>query len=83
MIDLGKIDELATRLSEALPPGARRLQEDAEERFKAVLKSAFARMDLVTREEFEIQAGVLERTRVKLEALQRQLEELENALGSD
>ena len=83
MIDLGKIDELATRLSESLPPGARRLQEDAEERFKAVLKSAFAKMDLVTREEFDVQAGVLERTRIKLESLERQLQELEEAHGQD
>lgn len=83
MIDLGKIDELATRLSESLPPGARRLQEDAEERFKAVLKSAFARMDLVTREEFDVQASVLERTRIKLESLERQMQELEEASGQD
>lgn len=80
MIDLAKIDELATKLSEALPPGTRRLQEDAQARFKAVLKSAFAKMDLVSREEFDIQAGVLERTRIKLESLERQLQELEAQL---
>lgn len=80
MIDLAKIDELATKLSESLPPGARRLREDAQARFKTVLKSTFAKMDLVSREEFDIQAGVLERTRVKLESLERQLQELEAQL---
>lgn len=82
MIDLGKIDELATRLSESLPPGARRLQEDAEARFKSVLKSAFRKMDLVSREEFDIQSAVLERTRIKLEAIEQQLKELEEGSSS-
>lgn len=82
MIDLAKIDELATKLSESLPPGARRLQEDAQARFKTVLKSAFAKMDLVSREEFDIQSGVLERTRIKLESLERQLRELEEELSA-
>ncbi|HSM68322.1 MAG TPA: accessory factor UbiK family protein [Xanthomonadales bacterium] len=77
MVDLGKIDEIVTRLSEAMPPGARRIQEDLETRFRAVLTSAFEKMDLVTREEFDIQTSVLERTRLKLEALEKQLRELE------
>lgn len=77
MIDLGKIDEIVTRLSEAMPPGARRIQEDLETRFRAVLTSAFEKMDLVTREEFDIQSSVLERTRLKLEALEQKLRELE------
>lgn len=77
MVDLGKIDEIVTRLSESMPPGARRIQEDMEARFRAVLTSAFEKMDLVTREEFDIQAGVLERTRLKLEALEQKLKELE------
>jgi hypothetical protein len=79
MIDLGKIDELATRLSEALPPGAQRLREDARARFRSVLKSAFEKMDLVSREEFDIQSAVLERTRAKLEAIEQQLLALERA----
>lgn len=77
MIDLGKIDEIVTRLSEAMPPGARRIQEDLETRFRDVLTSAFEKMDLVTRKEFDIQASVLERTRLKLEALEQKLRELE------
>jgi BMFP domain-containing protein YqiC len=79
MIDLGKIDEIVSKLSESLPPGAVRLREDLEERFRAVLQNAFGRMDLVTREEFDAQAAVLERLRAKLETLQRQLDELDKA----
>jgi BMFP domain-containing protein YqiC len=65
------------RLSESLPPGAARLKDDVESQFRSVLKSAFEKMELVTREEFDIQKSVLERTRIKLEALERQLDELE------
>ena len=77
MIDLGKIDDLVNRLSESLPPAASRLKEDLESQFRSILKSGLEKMELVTREEFDIQKSVLERTLVKLEALQRQLDELE------
>lgn len=77
MIDLGKIDDLVNRLSESLPPGANRLKEDAQTQFRTILKAAFEKMELVSREEFDIQKSVLERTQIKLESLQRQLEELE------
>ena len=77
MIDLGKIDDIVNRLSESLPPGANRLKEDAQTQFRTILKAAFEKMDLVSREEFDIQKSVLERTQIKLESLQRQLEELE------
>ena len=77
MIDLGKIDDIVNRLSESLPPGANRLKEDAQTQFRTILKAAFEKMELVSREEFDIQKSVLERTQIKLESLQRQLEELE------
>lgn len=77
MIDLGKIDDIVNRLSDSLPPAASRLREDMEAQFRSVLKSAFQKMDLVSREEFDIQKSVLERTQAKLEMLERQLGELE------
>lgn len=77
MIDLAKIDELAQRLGEKLPPGARQARDDLERQFRAVLRVAFERMDLVSREEFDAQTRVLERTRQKLEALERQVAELD------
>lgn len=74
------IDELAKRLSAALPPGINVLKEDAEKNMRSVLHAAFSKMDLVTREEFEVQAQVLQRSREKLEALEKQVAELEAKL---
>ena len=53
------LDQLAERLSRALPPGLRELQQDAERNFRAVLQSTFAKLNLVTREEFDVQAALL------------------------
>jgi len=77
MIDLKLIDELSRKLSDALPPGLTQLRDETSEQFRLVLRRAFERMDLVTREEFDAQRAVLARTREKLETLQRQIEELE------
>jgi ubiquinone biosynthesis accessory factor UbiK len=71
------IDDLARRLSAAVPQGLSDMRRDLEDNFKAVLQSALARMDLVTRQEFDVQAGVLRRTREKLEALEAKIAELE------
>ncbi|MCC5868681.1 MAG: accessory factor UbiK family protein [Gammaproteobacteria bacterium] len=73
------LDELARRLAESVPEGVRAAGADLEKNFRGLLQSGFSRMDLVTREEFEIQAGVLARTREKLEALEARLAELEGA----
>ena len=77
MIDLAKIDELAAKLTDALPPGAQQMREDLEARFNVLLRSAFEKMELVTREEFDIQTAVLERAMVKLESLQAQLDAID------
>ena len=77
MIDLNHIDELARRLSGLVPPGLRESREELQENFKSVLQSGLARLDLVTREEFEVQRAVLLRTREKLEQLQAVVAELE------
>ncbi len=71
------IEHLARSLAESLPEGLRSMREDAENNFRGVLKSGLARLDLVTREEFEVQEAVLARTREKLEALEARLAELE------
>lgn len=73
------IDELARRLADSLPGGLKALREDAEQNFRAVLQAGLARLDLVTREEFDVQAAVLRRTREKLEALEERLAQLEQA----
>ncbi len=71
------LDDLARRLSEAVPAGLRELQLDLEKNFRATLQSALARLNLVTREEFDVQIAVLARTRAKLEELEAQVARLE------
>lgn len=72
------IENLAKRLAESVPQGLRSVGEDLEENFRAVLRSGLSKLDLVTREEFEVQEAVLARTREKLEALEKRLQELED-----
>jgi len=71
------IDDLARQLADAVPRNLKALSDDLERNFKALLQSGLAKMDLVTREEFDLQVAVLERTRAKLEALEARLAELE------
>lgn len=73
--DFQTLDEITRRLAAAVPREMRTARAELEEQFRAVLESAFDRMDLVTREEFEIQKKVLARTREKLDALEQRLEE--------
>ena len=79
MIDLAQLDDLARRLSGLVPPGLREGREELQQNFKSVLQSGLARLDLVTREEFDVQRAVLLRTREKLEALEREVQALETA----
>lgn len=77
MIDPKFFDEIARQLSEAIPPGLREFQKEIEQNFHSILQAAFAKLDLVTREELDTQTRVLARTRAKLEALEKQLAALE------
>ena len=76
MLDPKALDDLARKLADSLPPGLRQMQTDFEKNFRATLSSVFSKMDLVTREEFDVQQAVLLRTRARLEALERQVAEL-------
>lgn len=71
------LDDIARRLSEAVPPGLAAVRDELEQNFRAVLQSGLSRLDLVTRQEFDIQAGVLRRTRERLEQLEARLDRLE------
>ena len=87
MIDLNHIDDLARRLSSMVPPGLRgnasqELRDELQQNFKSVLQTGLSKLDLVTREEFEVQRAVLLRTREKVEELQRAVTELEVQLGN-
>ncbi len=77
MINPKLIDQLTAGIASAIPPGVSRLQADFEQTLRAAVSSAMARMDLVTREEFDIQSAVLARTRAKIEALEKKVAELE------
>jgi BMFP domain-containing protein YqiC len=79
MIDPHHLDEFARRLSEALPEDFNLLQSDVQKNLRAALQAALRRMDLVTREEFDVQAALLARTREKLEALEREVAALEGS----
>jgi BMFP domain-containing protein YqiC len=74
-----RIDEIAKRLFAKVPQAARNIQADLEENFRAVLRASLSRLDLVTRDEFDVQTKVLERTRSRLEALEARVQELEAA----
>ena len=71
------IDELARRLADSVPQGLRSVKEDLEKNFRSVLSSGLGKLDLVTREEFEVQEAVLARTRQKLETLEERLQTIE------
>jgi BMFP domain-containing protein YqiC len=71
------LDELARQLAESMPQNLRAFGHDLERNFKAVLNAGLERMELVTREEFDVQRSVLERTRTKLEQMEARLAELE------
>lgn len=70
MIDLNHLDDLARRLSDLVPPGLRESREELQATFKSALQAGLSRLDLVTREEFEVQRAVLLKTREKLDALE-------------
>jgi BMFP domain-containing protein YqiC len=77
MLNPKVIDDLARRLSNTVPAGLREAQQDLEKNFRTVLQNTLAKLDLVTREEFDVQSRLLSRTREKLEALEKTIVELE------
>ncbi len=80
MMDPKILDDLAKKLADAVPPGLKELQGDMEKTFHATLQSTFNKLNLVTREEFEVQSTLLARTRSKLDELEKQVAELEASL---
>jgi len=76
-----QLDDLAQRLFERLPKGLQTLQEDINRNLRVSLESGLAKLDLVTREEFDVQVAVLGRTREKLERLEALVAELEQSSG--
>ncbi len=77
MIKPKTLEDFVGRISDALPAGLDVLREDLDKNLRAAVSAAVARANLVTREEFDVQTGVLARTREKLEALEVRVQELE------
>jgi len=82
MIDPKTLDTLVGRIVDGLPAGFGQVRDDLRDNLHAAVSAALARMELVTREEFDVQAAVLARTRAKLETLEAKVAELEGADGS-
>ncbi len=78
-MDNFRIDEIARRLLDSVPPALRTIGQDLESNFRAVLRSSLGKLDLVTRDEFDTQTRVLERTRARLAELEARLQALEGA----
>lgn len=79
MINLKAIDDLAQRLSALIPPGMHEAREDIQKNVRAALQAGLGKLDLVTREEFDVQRAVLLRTREKLEQLEAKVAAMESA----
>ncbi|MGH8149468.1 MAG: accessory factor UbiK family protein [Steroidobacteraceae bacterium] len=76
-MDRFRVDDIVRRLLETVPAGVKSVQQDLESDFRAVLHATLGKLDLVTREEFDTQTKVLERTRAKADALEARIAELE------
>jgi BMFP domain-containing protein YqiC len=82
MINVQSIDELAQRLAALVPPGLQQAREDLTSTFRSALQAGLRNLDVVTREEFDVQRCVLLRTREKIEQLEQQVLALERFVGA-
>ena len=78
MIDPKKIEQIARQVHESMPKGLREFGDDIEKKVRQVIQSQLTRLDVVSREEFDVQTQVLLRTREKLALLEQRLNDLEN-----
>ncbi len=83
MIDARVFDDLSSTLGKLLPPGVADMKDDFEHNAKATLQSALGKLDLVTREEFDVQTEVLLNTRKQLKLLEARIQELEGSNSSN
>lgn len=81
MLDPKKIEQLARQVHESMPKGIREFGDDVEKKIRQTLQAQLTRLDVVNREEFDVQTQVLLRTREKLAALEQRLTELESRVS--
>ena len=82
MIDNQTLNRLSNKIGQLLPSGLQQVKSDFEVQIKTLLQQQLAQLDFVSREEFDIQSRVLQRTRTKLEALESNLDQLEKTLSN-
>lgn len=82
MINPKKIEDIAKQLSDNIPSGLKQFANEFEDKFKQVLQNQLLKLDLVSREEFDVQQHVLIKTREKLESLQKKVDEIEQQLAA-
>ncbi|GKT12805.1 MAG: ubiquinone biosynthesis accessory factor UbiK [Thiomicrorhabdus sp.] len=82
MLNVNQLEEVAKKLADNIPQGIGKMPLGLQDQIKAILSRSFEKMDLVSRQEFDIQAGVLAKTRTKLEDLEKVVAELESRDGS-
>jgi len=78
MTDTPNIEDLVRKLTDAIPSGIKELETEAKKQFRTVLETGLSKMEMVTREEFDIQTKVLAKTREKVDILEQRLTDLEN-----
>jgi len=77
MFDPKFFDELSKKLADSIPENVKTMRNDMEKHFRNIIQATFSKLDLITREEFDIQSLVLSKTRGKLEKLEQRVEALE------
>lgn len=83
MLDAKKIEQIAEQITNAIPPGVKTLADNVEEKIKTAIQSKLSQLDVVSREEFDVQTQVLARTRQKLEALEQEFEAIKQTLNKN
>jgi len=82
MLNPSQLESMAQKIVDIIPQGFGEMPSNMQAQLKSVLSSTFDKMDLVTREEFDVQIGVLAKTRAKLEQLEKQVAELEQHINA-
>lgn len=82
MINAKKIEEIAKQVTDSIPPGLKSMANDLEDKTKTVLQRKLSQLDVVTREEFDVQTQVLIKTRSKLAAMEATIAELEQRISA-
>jgi len=82
MINAKKIEEIAKQVTDSIPPSLKNMANDFEDKAKSVLQSKLSQLDVVTREEFDVQTQVLIKTRAKIAELEAKLAELEEKIAA-